>query len=633
MFVTTFYSFKGGVGRTLALANVAAELSRRGKSVLVADFDLEAPGLSSFSFNGCDPAVNTHPGIVEFIHDWLKTQKSPDIMKYVTKCQSKSGTSGAIWVMPAGRMNDKYGARLHSIDWAELYERQDGYLLLEDMKAQWGEVIQPDYVLIDSRTGHTDVGGICTRQLPDLVTFVFWPNIQNITGLESVLKEIRQSEINMNRRVEKIFVPSNLPTIDDEESVLSKSLQKFRCKLKYNTDREFVIHNYQSYEILEQVIFTVNRPKSILAKEYRNLTEAIMMQNDQDEEGVALFLDVVLEKRFSERFFSGSASSNSAVDQKVESLFGRSWKSAEIHRHLARLKSDDQDVDMAVYEIRKAIELDDSKPSDWSELGRMLEPKAENKVERHDIALRILRNENAGPADINTALRLVSLDELDIPADFHELKALQNLKPGSVSRVLPPLQSSRLGMTLASKIVMNSIELDEDKVIGNYELTSSFVLPLISTGLFEESVELLENVILPSNSKKMSRMIVRFNKAIANWGVDGEPSTDEFLQIIDLHQNFQPSRIGPNYFQCIALCYGVLGDMERFEYNIQQAKDEVRQGLTVFSCWTYLDVRPDVFVEHLGKMQAAIRAGDFQPPFFKNIAKNKKKRKTQPLAF
>ena len=48
MFTVTFYSFKGGVGRTFALMNVAVDLVKQGKNVTVLDFDLEAPGLNSF---------------------------------------------------------------------------------------------------------------------------------------------------------------------------------------------------------------------------------------------------------------------------------------------------------------------------------------------------------------------------------------------------------------------------------------------------------------------------------------------------------------------------------------------------------------------------------------------------------
>jgi hypothetical protein len=42
--IVTFYSWKGGVGRTMALANIAVQLVRLGRSVLMVDWDLEAPG-------------------------------------------------------------------------------------------------------------------------------------------------------------------------------------------------------------------------------------------------------------------------------------------------------------------------------------------------------------------------------------------------------------------------------------------------------------------------------------------------------------------------------------------------------------------------------------------------------------
>ena len=46
--VVTFYSFKGGVGRSFLLANVATILANWGYRVLCIDFDLEAPGLEHY---------------------------------------------------------------------------------------------------------------------------------------------------------------------------------------------------------------------------------------------------------------------------------------------------------------------------------------------------------------------------------------------------------------------------------------------------------------------------------------------------------------------------------------------------------------------------------------------------------
>ena len=47
--IYTFYSYKGGVGRTMALANIAELFYQSGKKVLMVDWDLEAPWTRSFS--------------------------------------------------------------------------------------------------------------------------------------------------------------------------------------------------------------------------------------------------------------------------------------------------------------------------------------------------------------------------------------------------------------------------------------------------------------------------------------------------------------------------------------------------------------------------------------------------------
>ncbi|MFM6071131.1 MAG: P-loop NTPase, partial [Dolichospermum sp.] len=48
--VVTFFSFKGGVGRTTALVATALTLARNGHRVAIVDLDLEAPGLSTIFF-------------------------------------------------------------------------------------------------------------------------------------------------------------------------------------------------------------------------------------------------------------------------------------------------------------------------------------------------------------------------------------------------------------------------------------------------------------------------------------------------------------------------------------------------------------------------------------------------------
>src|SRR6202034_4956606 len=70
--IVTFYSFKGGTGRTMALANVAWILAANGERVLIADWDLESPGLHRFFQPFMDPGVAQLPGVVDFIrmYEW-----------------------------------------------------------------------------------------------------------------------------------------------------------------------------------------------------------------------------------------------------------------------------------------------------------------------------------------------------------------------------------------------------------------------------------------------------------------------------------------------------------------------------------------------------------------------------------
>ena len=180
MHTATFYSYRGGVGRTTALVNVAVDLALRGRKVLLVDFDLEAPDLPSFPL--LRPEGGMHPGVVEFIDEYLRSGKPPAIANYVFAARDDvyparlvHENGGEVWVMPAGRGDDNYWQAFHKIDWKELYDLQDGFVLFEDMKFQWQQSFQPDYVLLDARAGINDRLAICTRQLPDALVTLFTP--------------------------------------------------------------------------------------------------------------------------------------------------------------------------------------------------------------------------------------------------------------------------------------------------------------------------------------------------------------------------------------------------------------------------------------------------------------------------
>src|SRR4051794_24365192 len=72
--VYTFYSFKGGVGRSMALANIAELFYDRGLRVLIIDFDLEAPGLERFFDHSGLTLVEArnHRGIIDLLDAYVE---------------------------------------------------------------------------------------------------------------------------------------------------------------------------------------------------------------------------------------------------------------------------------------------------------------------------------------------------------------------------------------------------------------------------------------------------------------------------------------------------------------------------------------------------------------------------------
>ena len=223
---------------------------------------------------------------MEYVARYLDTDVAPDVREFI-------GVSPAVdnlLVMPSGAAQTGYASNFGKIDWQALYAERDGYLLFEDLKEQWRQEIKADYVLIDSRTGYTDTGGICTRQLPDAVTVLFFPNEQNLRGLTKVIADIR-SEANppRNKQIELHFVMSNVPDLDDEDEILTGIKQRFQSGLEFE-EEPLVVHRYDSLSLLNQTAFVRDRPKSRLAREYRDVGNRIVRENLEDRDGAMHFI-------------------------------------------------------------------------------------------------------------------------------------------------------------------------------------------------------------------------------------------------------------------------------------------------------------------------------------------------------
>lgn len=208
--IITFYSYKGGTGRTMALANVASLLAQRdgaGK-VLMIDWDLEAPGLhryfqpymSKSKQNIVNPDVKFigFPGLIDVftrlkqVIENLTEDEEPDqqeanalfdrieLEQYILPTDIKS-----LYLLQAGRLNETYSNRVNSFEWDTLFSHAPW---LFHAFAGW-LTNRYEYVLIDSRTGITDTSGICTMIMPDKLVLVFTPNQQSLTGIMKLAQQ------------------------------------------------------------------------------------------------------------------------------------------------------------------------------------------------------------------------------------------------------------------------------------------------------------------------------------------------------------------------------------------------------------------------------------------------------------
>ncbi|WP_229074632.1 FxSxx-COOH system tetratricopeptide repeat protein [Actinoplanes sp. DH11] len=199
--VVTFYSYKGGTGRTMALANVAWILAANGYRVLAVDWDLESPGLHRYFAPFMDPRfLASTGGVVDMInrYEWDASEEDWDASRlggYASVQQHSFSLEwdhfpdgGTLDFLSAGQQNPAYDGGLSQIKWDEFYEERGGGLFFDAMRADMKD--RYDFTLIDSRTGHSDIAGICTGHLPDVLVDCFTFSDQGIEGAARMARQL-----------------------------------------------------------------------------------------------------------------------------------------------------------------------------------------------------------------------------------------------------------------------------------------------------------------------------------------------------------------------------------------------------------------------------------------------------------
>ncbi len=245
--IFTFYSYKGGVGRSMALANVAELFYQVGLKVLMVDWDLEAPGLERFFPIDADDILGK-PGVIDLLLDY-KQQMSQDMLnlkggdklpfqrptELMTNIYPNASEKGKLYLLTAGkRANkhfEKYANTVLTFDWQDFYQNWEGGLYFDWLRQQFEEVA--DVILIDSRTGITEMGGICTYHLADVIVMFCTPSQQCMNGTYKMAQNFISSKVKKlrgERRLDILVIPARIERA--ESSLMDNFQQEFLNKFK-----------------------------------------------------------------------------------------------------------------------------------------------------------------------------------------------------------------------------------------------------------------------------------------------------------------------------------------------------------------------------------------------------------------
>lgn len=290
MITIVFYSYKGGTGRSLLLSNYARYLVSCNKDVFIIDSDLEAPGLHhKFSkyglFSNFEDWINDEEstpkyGLCDYILYYQENKAVPVSLHKFCHKLSFSETNKCFF-MPAGKApSERYGSKVLDINWKKLFSHDKnsiGFNFFRGLQRKIEDEYEPDFLLIDSRTGITDIGSVVSNFLADSFVCLFLNNDENIEGTKRILTSFREAnkDPQYNGPDKILCLLSRIPAKinSNEDDIISK----IKEKLQINKEHFFCIHNEPALQLFEELRFGSEKTlgESATLRDYLRIFQAL----------------------------------------------------------------------------------------------------------------------------------------------------------------------------------------------------------------------------------------------------------------------------------------------------------------------------------------------------------------------
>lgn len=271
-----FASYKSGVGRTLALANLAHFLSNLGQRVVALDLDLETPGLQYKLEAAAERGPGSQSGGTLDLFEAFADRRPLSVEDALIPVKDPAAAgSGAIFLIEAGLGRADYWRRLAAFPWRRLVSGgapHEPALPHIDLRA--GELLlalateielgpRPDVLLIDAPSGPSELADLAAALLADDVVLLLAHNRESLDGTAALITALtsapRPAEPDEQARPLRIFpVISRLPELPDGQTraLVAAAEAQLGCKASGPVQPVAILHDCASLAANERVLLS-----------------------------------------------------------------------------------------------------------------------------------------------------------------------------------------------------------------------------------------------------------------------------------------------------------------------------------------------------------------------------------------